>query len=336
MKHAKFFSIFVFAALLAYGATGFYFLPIATFQGDLTRIGMLPEAQFGWRKPQPAVDQKLIQQSSWKDADILVIGDSFSDGRIWQTVLTQHGLKVRTESWESTRGICVDFIPWLREQGFTGKYVVFESIERSSLERLSRSVACQHTQYHPNASTDAPREAPTVSFDINQGGYSGKLSIGIRTQLNAWQYEYLSRATDFKSWRPSKDAQIVRVPNGCLLFSNAHCDDALFLIDDQPEEIDGNALKNIKILNARLKDVSPIWAIIPNKSTAYLYHKKQFWNEAERSFNAPNLLRMTQQAIQQKTVDIYPANNTHYSTEGYLLMGNEILQNLLQMEQGQR
>jgi hypothetical protein len=324
MKTAKYFSIIVFVAVLGYGAVAFYFLPMATFQGELTRMGLLPESLFGWTKPQPAIDPKWMQQSSMKEADVLVIGDSFSDSRVWQSVLTQHGLKVRTESWDSMRGVCTDFIPWLRAQGFAGKYVVFESIERNLVDDLGKSVACQQMQYHPNPSTDAPRFPPVVSFDVKQGNYAGKLSNGIKTQLNVLKYERMSLSPDFKSWLLPNDVKMARVPNGCELFSHARCNDALFLSYDMPEEIDAGVLENIEKLNTRLVGITPIWVFVPNKSTAYLYPDKQFWNEAERRFHAPNLLRMTQQAIQAKTVDLYPGSGTHFSTTGYLLMGEEI------------
>ena len=324
MKHAKFFSIFVFAAVLGYGVVAFYFLPLATFQGELTRMGLLPEALFGWTKPQPAIDIKWLQQSSMREADVLVIGDSFSASRVWQTVLTQNGLKVRTESWDSMRGICTDFMPWVRAQGFAGKYVVLESIERNLVDDLGKSVACEHMQYHPNPHTDVAVYPPAVSFDVHQGNYSGKLSTGIQTQLNVMKYERLSSTPNFSSWLLPNDVRMARVPNGCELFSHTSCKDALFLSYDKPEEVDATALMNIEKLNARLKDITPIWVFVPNKSTAYLYPDKQFWNEAERRFHAPNLLRMTQQAIQAKTIDLYLGNNTHFSTTGYLLMGGEI------------
>ncbi len=324
MRHAKFFSLLVFFVMFGYGAIAFYFLPLATFEGELTRMGLLPEALFGWTKPQPALDAKWMQQSSMQDADVLVIGDSFSLSRVWQAVLTQQGLKVRTESWESMRSICSDFMPWIRTKGFVGKYLLIESIERSMVERLKDSVACQHMQYHPNPNTDAPAYPPTVSFDVHQGNYAGKLSTGIQTRLNVWNYERLSGSADFKSWLMPNDVKMARVANGCELFSHTRCNDALFLSYDKPEEIDTSALENIGKLNARLDGVTPIWVFVPNKSTAYLYPKKQFWNEAESRFNAPNLLHMTQQAIVKKTVDLYIANNTHFSTTGYLLMGEEI------------
>ena len=74
MKRAKVFSRFVFLFTAIYGMAGFYFLPMANYEGDLTRIAMLPESRFGWTKTQPNVDPALLQHSSWKDADVFVIG----------------------------------------------------------------------------------------------------------------------------------------------------------------------------------------------------------------------------------------------------------------------
>lgn len=336
MRHAKFFSVIVFVIVLGYGAAGYYFLPMASFQGDLTRIGMLPESRFGWRKPQPAIDPDLMRQSSMREADVLVIGDSFSDGRVWQTALTRHGLKVRTESWDSMRGICADIAPWVRAQGFAGKYVVLEFIERNLSNELNRSIACQQMQYRPRSSTDAPRAPPGMSFDPDRNDRSGSMSVGIRTARNAMKYERLSDAPDAGFTMSLKGARIARVKNGCELFSHRRCGEALFLNKDQANEISEEVLKNIETLNSRLSGIIPIWAIVPNKSTAYLYPDKQFWNKAERRFGAPNLLRMTQRAIDGRIVDLYPANNTHFSTTGYLLMGEEIYRSMQRSQERPR
>ena len=336
MRQAKLFSIIVSLIVLGYGAIGFYFLPMASFQGDLTRIGMLPESQFGWRKPQPAIDPKLMQQSSMQEADVLVIGDSFSDSRVWQTALTQRGLKVRTEPWDSMRGVCADIMPWLRARGFAGKYVVLEFIERNLSDELNRSVTCQHLQYHPNAMTDIPRSPPAVLFDPDYSNRNGRLSVGIQTALNLRKIENMGNTLDTGLTMSLNDAKVARVKNGCELFSHRHCGEALFLGKDQAGEMGEEVLKNIEVLNSRLNGTIPIWAFVPNKSTAYLYPDKQFWNEAERRFGAPNLLRMTRQAIGEKTVDLYPANNTHFSTTGYLLVGEEIFKTMQQIQQHSR
>lgn len=323
--------------VLGYGAVGFYFLPMASFQGDLTRIGMMPESQFGWHKPQPAINPKLIQQSSLQEADVLVIGDSFSDnplwhGLVWQTALTQRGLKVRTESWASMRGICADFAPWLKAQGFHGQFVILQIIERNISKGLEDSLACQHMQPHPSALADRRRSPPAVTYDPEHKDFSGRFSVGIQTALNYRNYMALSSMPDFKSTTLPNGANIARVKNGCELFSHSRCDDALFLAEDSAAEVDTHALENIAIINKRMQEITPIWAFVPNKSTAYLYPEKRFWNEAEQRFSAPNLLRMTQRAISEKTVDLYPANNTHFSTTGYLLMGEEIYKHIAQKQ----
>lgn len=330
MTHAKLFSILVSSSLALYGAIGFYALPLAGFQGDLTRIGKLPERMFGWTEPQPAIDPALMHQSSWKEADVLVIGDSFSDARVWQTVLTGVGLRVRTEDWDSVGGVCKDFMPWLHDRGFRGKYLVFEVIERNLPDTLSKSLACNRMDYHPNAHVDDPRSPPPASFDPAQRDYSGSLSVGIETLMNAFEYERAINTPGFASRNWSNGVKLARVKNGCRLFSHARCQEALFLAEDKPTDIPRDALDRVQAINARLSGVLPIWLFVPNKSTAYLYPDKQFWNEAERRFHSPNLLRMTQTAIKEGTIDLYPANNTHFSTSGYLMLGKEALQAIRQ------
>lgn len=324
MNHAKFFSILVFIVALAYGAIGYYFLPLASFQGDLTRVAMLPESQFGWRKPQPAIAPNLLTQSSMQEADVLVIGDSFSDSRVWQVALKQRGLKVRTISWTSVGSICEDFTPWLRGQGFQGKFVVLEIIERNIESGLKKSVACRNMQANSDVFIDHPRYPPAEKIDFAQSDRSGRFSVGIQTALNYRGYDQYSSNSVFDSRYLNNGAKLARVKNGCDLFSHAKCNDALFLAEDKADDLNSNVLEDIKILNTRLGGVTPIWAFVPNKSTTYLHPNKGFWSEVNRRFGSPNLLQMNQAALRKITVDLYPANNTHYSTTGYLLMGEEI------------
>lgn len=329
MKYAKLFSVLVGVLLLSYGAIGFYFLPMASFQGDLTRMGLLPEKLFGWRKPQPAIAQQWLTQASMQEADVLVFGDSFSDSRVWQSVLIQRGLKVRTESLGAVGGVCTDFVSVLRAQGFTGQYVVIETVERNFSEGLKKSVICQKTQPHFDISTVSSRPSPLTLFDTTHGNYSGKLSISIKNQLNILKYNNARKSAYYKSWVSNEDVRVVRIANGCSLFSHIFCEDSLFLAWDREEDLDDTTIKNMEKLNSRITGITPIWVVVPNKSTTYLYPSKQFWNQAEQRLHAPNLLRMTQQAIQTKTMDLYPANNTHFSTTGYLLMGEAIYQSIM-------
>lgn len=328
MRHAKIFSITVIIAVLSYAAVGFYFLPLATFQGELTRMSLLPESMFGWTKPQPQLDMKSMQQATMQEADVLVIGDSFSDPRIWQTALTRHQLKVRTLSWNSMQGICTDFSDWAKGQGFKGKYVIAEIVERNLIGTLQRSADCKQTQYRPHVNVDAPRYPPPVSFDVNEGNYSGKLSTGIKTRLNMIEYERRSHSDGFKVWELPNNVKVARVTNGCDYFSHIRCDDSLFLAEDMAEEVNTKAFELIEAHETRLQDFKTIWVVVPNKTTTYLHPNKVFWKEASKHLAMPNLLQVNQDALNRKTVDLYPANNTHYSTTGYLLMGEAIYETL--------
>ena len=324
MRSAKLFSIAIFAAMLSYGAIGFIFLPLAAFEGDLTRLGQLPESLFGWRKPQPAIEKQWLTQASMQDADVLVIGDSFSLDRIWQSVLTQGGLKVRTEAWANFDALCSDLIPLIHSQGFRGRYLVVEVIERNLASVLAKSVACEHTKYRSKIRSSGEQGPMRTTFDRERADYSGKMSIGLRTWLNILNYERISSNSAFKTLDLPNNVRLVRLENGCDLFSHQRCSDVLFLKRDQAGELDSSVLANMATINSRMRDLHIIWAVIPNKSTAYLYPDKKYWNEAESRFNAPNLLRSIREAIDQKTIDVYPGNNTHFSATGYLLAGQEI------------
>jgi hypothetical protein len=324
MRHAKTFSILIFTIVLGYAALGFYFLPRATFQGELTRMALLPESLFGWTKPQPKLDAQWLQQAIMTEADLLVVGDSFSEGHVWQSVLTQQRMKVRTESWNSMKGICEDFSPWIREQGYTGKYVVIEIVERNLMGTLRQSLNCLQTRYRPLAYVDAPRTPPVEVFEPNEGNYAGKLSTGFKTYLNTARYERLSNESTFQEWELPNNVRIARVKEGCRWFSHARCQDSLFLAEDMAGEVDAEALTLIKTLESRLRGLTPIWVIVPNKSTTYRYPDKRFWQQLAQQTNAPDLLALNRQALDEGMVDLYPANNTHYSTSGYLLMGEAI------------
>ncbi|MFM2407450.1 MAG: hypothetical protein RL358_192 [Pseudomonadota bacterium] len=323
MKHAKFFALTSFVLLLGYGAVGFYFLPLAGFQGDLTRLALLPESQYGQRQNQPVIEAKLFSQAAMADADVLVIGDSFSEKHVWQTELVRQGLSVRTGGW-GLQDVCSDFLPLLRGQGFHGSVVVVEIIERNLHETLKNVHDCIQIGTRANTISDDPRYPPPSNFNPDMVSWSGKLSLGVKTAFNARKYRQIIDAPNFLSVKLNNDTTLSHVKNGCELFSHRNCSASLFLSLDKAEDLAEEDLKNMLEVNKRLAGVMVIWAVVPNKSTSYFYSEKQFWNKAELRLHAPNLLRVNQQAINSRVVDLYPANNTHLSTSGYLLMGQAI------------
>ena len=328
MKYAKLFSIVVAAGMGLYGLVGFYFLPLASFEGDLTRMAKLPESYFGWTKEQPRINPALMKSAGWPEADVLAIGDSFTMAQVWQTVLEQRGVHVRTETWESIFNFCEDFPDWLYRTGYKGKFIIIESVDKYLDERLSRSVKCAHMRYHPLA--ELPVEPPPTALDRNRRNFNGRLSVGIETELNTLKYERISSDPAFRAWNELGEVRMERMVNGCELFSHPRCQDVLFYDKDRIEDPGENVLRNMAEINARLKKFHVIWAIIPDKSIVYLHPDKQFWDTAERRFHAPNLLRILREEIKKKTVDLYLPNNTHFSTTGYLILGNTLYQSIYQ------
>lgn len=325
MKHAKIFSLAVVLAIAVFGALGWYFLPLAGYEGDLTRTGKLPESLFGWTRPQPALAAALFNSASWQDADVLVIGDSFSGSRVWQTQLTGSGLRVHTETWGSVPSICADFQPWLRSTGFKGRYIVIEVIERNAQNTIGASAACDKMLSTPPMSGIETEGAPPSHIDRGQRLLSGRLSVGIETWWNARKYLRLSAPASFTRWQVNDLVTVVRVPDGCDLFSHAACRDVLFYGGDQAGDLGPSMLDSMSAVNRRLAAYTPIWVIVPDKSSTYLNPDKTFWTRAATRFNAPDVLQNFRQAVRDKVVDLYPANNTHLSTTGYLRLGQLVL-----------
>lgn len=329
MQQARTFSLVVSLVALLYGAVGYALLPQATFEGDLTRMAMLPERLFGWTRPQPEVAPADLQQHSLTEADVLVIGDSFSSPLIWQRALHQQGWKVRTEHWDNLRGACADLDVFLTSRGFRGPHIVLQVVERNLGRVLDESLSCATTRYRHKQPVDAPPWVPAASHDRQHPHRDGRLSVGIRTQLNGWRHHWLASEPGFRSWQVTSEVRVTRVDGGCAKFSHPACQDALFYAEDAAADLPADAVRRMAALTDRLKPWRVTWVVVPNKSTAYLHPDKQFWQAAQAQLGAPDLLGMTQRALERGQVDLYLGNNTHFSTEGYLLMGEVVKAALL-------
>jgi hypothetical protein len=307
---------------------GFYALPLAAFDGDLTRMAPLPEKQFGWLKPQPLLNPALIKQVSLAEADVLVIGDSFSDQRVWQSVLIEKGLKVRTELWGSIPFICADLDQTLQQAGFKGKFLIIESVERNLPHRLKDSMQCIHSNYQYQSLLDSKRNPPPILVDRHQKNYDSKLLVGINTLLNSIIFASQPEALHNAPYALNPEVAVRAVTNGCQLFSHPACSHALFYAEENANDYWQEHIQSIRVLNTRLTSFKPIWVIIPNKTTVYFYPQKNLWKELAKNGLGPDLLGMTTGALTNYSVDLFPGNNTHFSTEGYLQLGGAVLAEL--------
>jgi hypothetical protein len=291
---------------------------------DLTRIGRFSEASFGWRGSQPAVSAASLQATPIDQADVLVIGDSFSAQRLWQSVLVEGGWRVATWHWNSVDHLCRDLEPWLRRQGYQGHRVVLQVVERHLPALVDKSRGCSTMPALRATAAKLRTDVPLTHPPEPAVNWQARLDTGAVTTWNNWLAE-----RDDASFvvREGEHVRVASVARGCELFSHRLCRRALFLADDLdlppalPDHV--TALPAVAASTPTLRIV---WLVTPNKSTVYL--------QPERARQLGAVIRQTVVAQglgidlfgalmeRRETLrDLYFPGDTHLSTAGYLEMG---------------
>ncbi|MDM0011447.1 hypothetical protein QTH87_03245 [Variovorax sp. J22P168] len=293
------------------------------FFGDMTRIGLLSENAFGWTIEPPQVPDQYLAAVPVSEADVLVIGDSFSMSNRWQSELVRSGLRVTTIFWgQIAEALCGDFDAWLDKAGFKGKTVVIESVERLLAERLANSQNCKKMQKPFTAGTK-PFFAPLDHVPPPAVNWDGKLTSGLNIYRNT---ERARKATgDFLS---NKRILVRPVADGCSMFSSRLCDRAPFWpADDENGELTPQHVAQMRAIGEAHPKRSLVWMVIPNKTTVYVKpeHSKDFVTALGASGLGPDLFGFSQE--QKKQVrDYYFPNDTHLSMHGQLAVGKRMLE----------
>lgn len=312
-----------------------------TLYGDLTRIGYLDEGDFGWQMQQPPVPVERLKNHSLAEADILVIGDSFSMPLIWQSRLVSAGFKPSTLNWNAFKpcGLGRNLGEVIRQTGFRGRYVIFENIEHGFQDRANST--CEITSEIKGAAYNgfSPPTAPPARVQIlsNREPLGGRSEpVGGDWALNALitkiKLTYLDNSTInyMDSGNATYKTRVVSI-DGCNLFSNRLCNYALFYNRDFQKKTFAST-DNVLSINRDLQKVGikSIWLVVPDKATVYLGYGKlnmnpyvNVWSELARHTElvAPNL----GEAFTQKSrliKDFYKPNDAHLSTNGYLCLGD--------------
>jgi hypothetical protein len=312
--------------------------------GDLTRIGNFPERSFGWQSPQPAIAPELFKDYPLTEADILVIGDSFSVSRVWQSKLIADGLKVGTMTWQELRTkdevLPSDLGVALRAAGFKGRYLIIESIERLFQQRME-SLAKEHP---PITKRDL-----IINADFPLYPFTKRKSISLEKLNGAdWGVKTLYNSIKLALNLPEKylKSGAVQAINfqGCELFSHRLCRYAIF-VDGDFKKKTFNSIDNVLAINKNLQSVNiqAIWMVVPDKSTVYLgygehntYPYQNIWQKFAEypDITAPNL--GTAFVQKSRTVkDFYMPNDTHLSTNGFLYLGEFMTRGLRNLQTNQ-
>jgi len=290
--------------------------------GDLSRIGLVSDHEFGWQLEPPHVERKYLRASPIKEADILVIGDSFSMTNRWQSVLQKQGYRVSTIFWgEFRETLCDDFDAWLDRAGFKGKLVVIESVERLLADRLANTQKCKAMNKLPESRIEPFFESPdqVPGFALN---WKGKLTSGYVTYRNT----HAAMETEGPTLA-AKQTWVRPVPDGCSMFSNRFCSKALFFKDDDDNgELTVEHVEQMRAFSEAHRARSIMWMVIPNKTTTYVMpeRSKDFVTAFAKAGLGPDLFTFAKEQ-KSKIRDFYFPNDTHLSMHGQLALGDLML-----------
>jgi hypothetical protein len=247
---------------------------------------------------------------------------------VWQTKLVADGFKVST-AFSHDVPLCADLGNLLRVSGFSGKYLIIESIERFFQQNMNSN--CKNNSHYKAVSTGLTSPPPVNR--LRSSGFDSGFSFGVGWSIKVFVNEIQLK---INAIRPKEGLMAfggvqVSAMDGCRFFSNKLCNYGLFYNQDFSKETFVSTDKVLE-LNQSLQRVGiqAIWLIIPDKSTVYLgygrynkYPYNNIWHELDRypELTAPDLgEEFIQKAINIK--DFYAPNNTHLSTEGYLYLGS--------------
>lgn len=296
-----------------------------TYSGDLTRIGQWRETDFGGRISQETIPPANLISSPLNQADILVIGDSFSDPLIWQSVLIEQGWKVSTLSWSDVGDLCENFSSTLKSSGFKGRHIIFESVERVTSRQLNRSLNCRTKVNQLNNIPIKLARQPATQTELSDTlNIQGQFWAGFKTLYHSIALRTSDQYYLFHNWK-SKSTQLHPISNGCEYFSHRLCKFGLFFFEDYHQlELNNDDLTIIHELNKRVDVYKVMWLIIPNKSSIYQREiNEDFWMRLDQEQLGPNLLGFFKKQ-KEMTKDLYAPNDSHLSINGYRKLGHLI------------
>ncbi len=290
--------------------------------GDLTRIGRLSDAAFGWRAAPTLATKAYMKGAMLDQADVLVVGDSFSATLGWQSRLVESGYKVATVYWGHMGPLCSDFTPWIRRAGFKGRFVIVESVERLLGDRLKDGAVCASMSSDPVVTLEPSAKAleAVPGFALN---WDVKLTSGLITYANMRRARDDSDETVFGG-----GTRVRSVHDGCRYFSHTLCEKALFLLTDTVNApLDTKAVQQMRAFAQAQPELSFLWMVIPDKTTVYLdpQHAASFVAAFKAAGLGPDLFGLAA-AERGKALGLYFPNDTHLSMHGQLIFGDHMLQ----------
>lgn len=302
---------------------------VEPLHGDLTRTGKWSEREYGANADSPAVEIKASNAQT--EANAWVLGDSFSDRHIWQSLMseqTKHQFKT------FNYGNCIEqFIDDAINNTATD-LVMIESIERDFIDRFSKAQTCQKVK-----STSLTIKADVADFKRPDWPLTMNIMYLVKTAFNTLRSAYQPNAIFSHN-------RVINTPidASCAKFSHQRQNRFLYYADDENKRhwtaeqklAAAQVVLNIqKRVEAKGKQF--LFMLVPDKSTVYqaCLPKLPLSDEAfevhavlkQVGVNTLDL-HILLKGESNQTIDVYEPNNTHWSLAGYRLVANHLVAQL--------
>lgn len=232
--------------------------------GDLARLGAFAERDYAPREPQPA-PRIAANTVALEDADIVVLGDSFSNRLVWQGEL-EAMTGQRTLTFQYGEAGCIsNWLQWMHTQRLKpGALVVVETVERSYVSRFSQMSSCPKVTPLPMR-----RHFEVDKKSWMDSGLSLDIVFQLRVLLNTAR---LGSQTSYRAGE-SVNAALKRSDR----FTDRRADRLLYHADDETK--DAWRVPQLEGAQARLAQERAafeasgqrfLMLVIPDKSSVYL------------------------------------------------------------------
>ena len=301
-------------------------LRFGAIEGDLARVGGFAERDYAPRAPQPAA-RIAPNTVALADADVIVLGDSFSNKLLWQGEL-EALTGQRTLTFQYGQSGCIsNWLQWLHAQRLKpGAQVVIESAERSFVARYNQMATCPKITPVPvhRHLADAGAKSwfdPDLSLDI---AYQG------RVLLNSWRVgtQDAYRAGETVNVALKRDDRFTDRRAGRLLY---HADDEGK--NDWTAAQLASALAGLSLERAAFEATGQKFAmlVMPDKSSVYrddIVAPRVRAGTVTRELNAAGLARLDTLAcfrsLATSMPDFYLPDDTHVGSTAFKLLAASI------------
>ena len=325
----------------------FYGVYLQPLSGDLTRIGLFSEREFGWQGTwQTFQEPAYVQDQYTHPADIVVLGDSFS--RAWPSLQWQNHL-IAKSGWSvvtlDINAVTVDQI--LSNPVFHAsppKVLIVESVERHFADRVGKLPACVASGASA-AGSITPRPVPAKDALHHRDLATSPMQRSL--QWNDVKLEFVWKYLR-NQWRMARGGEprtnvsrlALRQPG---LFSSANQRDILIYKEDfdTPAKWSTRTLTDTTCRIQQLRDKVErhgqtrfVLMVAPDKLTAYAPQlQNNAWSHASQlpaleAMNPqvmPRLDQTLRSAIERGQQDVYLPNDTHWGPQGHTLAAATML-----------